>query len=189
MAAIDPLRTPCQRPVVSTGLIAGKPAPTDISPASRSAHYLWEPGLPAMGCEAAPAFGCPPWVDSSLSRLIAKRSMADTTPTLCSQYRPHRRQAGSHREITSLRACAVQTVGAALAGDGPRSGPAFRCPPRFDSARPERPDVPSAGPKSAHVSPICDSGRATCSRERRSAATPQTAWVRPAMIIKAAPIR
>ena len=32
---------------------------------------------------------------------------------LCSQYRPHRRQAGSHREITSLRTCTVP-VGAGL---------------------------------------------------------------------------
>jgi len=36
-----------------------------------------------------------------------------------------RRQAGSFRDITSLRACAVP-VGAGLAGDGPRSGPGIR---------------------------------------------------------------
>lgn len=35
------------------------------------------------------------------------------------------RQAGSHRDITSLRACAVP-VGAGLPGDGPRSGPGLR---------------------------------------------------------------
>jgi len=43
-----------QSSVVSAGLIAGKPAPTGISPAFRHALYLWEPRLPAMGREAAP---------------------------------------------------------------------------------------------------------------------------------------
>ena len=55
------------------------------------------------------------------------RPTADTDPKLCSQYRPHRRQAGSHRNTTSLQVCAVP-VGAALAGDGPRSGPGYRFP-------------------------------------------------------------
>jgi len=35
---------------------------------------------------------------------------------------PHRRQAGSHKGITRPQACVVP-VGAALAGDGLRSGP------------------------------------------------------------------
>ena len=30
ITAFDSWRTPCQRPVVSTGLIAGKPAPTEM---------------------------------------------------------------------------------------------------------------------------------------------------------------
>ncbi|MND50308.1 hypothetical protein D3C80_412740 [compost metagenome] len=60
------------------------------------------------------------------------RTKADTDPRLCSQYRPHRRQAGSHRNITSRQACTV-LVGAALAGDGPRSGPGYRCPLWVDS--------------------------------------------------------
>ncbi len=50
----DPKRTLIQSSVVSAGLIAGKPAPTGISPAFRHALYLWEPRLPAMGREAAP---------------------------------------------------------------------------------------------------------------------------------------
>ena len=54
LTAIDPRRTLIQSSVVSTGLIAGKPAPTGISPAFRHALYLWEPRLPAMGREAAP---------------------------------------------------------------------------------------------------------------------------------------
>ena len=54
MTAIDPERTLIQSSVVSTGLIAGKPAPTGVSPAFRHALYLWEPRLPAMGREAAP---------------------------------------------------------------------------------------------------------------------------------------
>ena len=60
------------------------------------------------------------------------RPTADTDPKLCSQYRPHRRQAGSHRNITSRQACAVP-VGVALAGDGPRSGPGYRFPLWVDS--------------------------------------------------------
>ena len=43
-----------QSSVVSAGLIAGKPAPTGVSPAFRHALYFWEPRLPAMGREAAP---------------------------------------------------------------------------------------------------------------------------------------
>jgi len=53
VTAIDPERTLIQSSVVSAGLIAGKPAPTGISPAFRHALYLWEPRLPAMGREAA----------------------------------------------------------------------------------------------------------------------------------------
>ena len=53
MTAFDPLRTAIQSAVHSNGLIAGKPAPTEISPAFRHALYLWEPRLPAMGREAA----------------------------------------------------------------------------------------------------------------------------------------
>ncbi|ORL48443.1 hypothetical protein B7H18_27415 [Pseudomonas putida] len=34
---------------------AGEPAPTRAAQCLRSAPYLWEPGLPAMGCTAAPA--------------------------------------------------------------------------------------------------------------------------------------
>jgi len=51
--------------------IAGKPAPTGVSPAPRLALYLWEPRLPAMGREAAPIYRCPLWLDSSDSRLTA----------------------------------------------------------------------------------------------------------------------
>ncbi len=54
VTVFDPKRTLIQSSVVSAGLIAGKPAPTGISPAFRHALYLWEPRLPAMGREAAP---------------------------------------------------------------------------------------------------------------------------------------
>lgn len=40
--------------VVSTGRIAGKPAPTEKSPVSGPAQYLWEP---AFGCRPQAEFG------------------------------------------------------------------------------------------------------------------------------------
>ncbi|MNM93893.1 hypothetical protein D3C81_1062810 [compost metagenome] len=57
-ATIDPKQAAIQSSVVSTGLIAGKPAHRMDCPrkssAFRHALYLWEPRLPAMGREAAP---------------------------------------------------------------------------------------------------------------------------------------
>ena len=92
MTANAPWRTPCQRPVVSTGLIAGKPAPTEISPASG--------GL----CSTCRSRACRRWA--------AKRPRpSDVRHDIVCAYETERRPRGASRINPLLRLFLANYVG------------------------------------------------------------------------------